>query len=263
MIEYKGDVGLYLSGAPVPIPLCALFITQPTIKQVVQFGETNFLTAIQLLSRTDEFLLELREGNPELKAKTDFQLLMIVIQEDKTIQHYLETFFELTFPEYTVEYERNSMNFYLRESEEKRPVGMVTMYSFGQFQDTIKELFGVALNGDEDKEFNPANEAASAIAKKLQKARDANKTAQEKKEESNISLFGTYASILSIGLQMDINIFFSYTPFQIVDSFRRYWEKDNCDFYRKLQSTPMMDVSEIEAPKDWTRNFYPAYTGNN
>ena len=55
-MKYQGDIGLYLSGAPVPLPECALFVTQPTVKQVVQFGETDFLTASHLLGNTEDFV---------------------------------------------------------------------------------------------------------------------------------------------------------------------------------------------------------------
>lgn len=253
-MKYKGDIGLYLSGAPIPLPECALYLTQPTIKQVVQFGETNFLMAVQLLGQTDNYFKEIKEGNPELAQKTDFQILMVLINEDKNVQKYLDTFFELTFPDYDVIYDKNSINFSLKASEKQQISGMITMYSFECFQTAVKELF--VIQSDQREDYNPANEAAARIAEKLKKAR---KILGEQKDsgEDNVSLFGTYASILSIGLQMDINLFFNYTPFQIVDSFKRYWEKDKYDFYRKVSTTPMMDVSKMEEPDEWTRNLYP------
>lgn len=255
-MKYKGDIGLYLSGAPIPLPECALYLTQPTIKQIVQFGETNFLMGVQLLGQTDEYFKEIKEGNPELKNKTDFQLLMVLINEDRNVQKYINTFFELTFPDYEVKYDTNSINFMLKESENKQICGMITMYSFECFQNAIKELFVVSV--DEKNDYNPANEAAAKIAEKLKKNRQ--KINEQEGSNDNVSLFGTYASILAIGLQMDINLFFNYTPFQIVDSFKRYWEKDKCDFYRKVSTTPLMDVSKMEEPEEWTRNLYPTVT---
>lgn len=252
-MKYQGDIGLYLSGAPVPLPECALFVTQPTVKQVVQFGETDFLTASHLLGNTEDFVKGLREGNSELAFKTDFQLLMIMINEDAKIQKYLETFFELTFPDYEIKYTKNSINFLLKNQEEPKVSGMITMYSFELFQRVIKELF--IISTDSEEEYNPANDAAKKIAEKLKKARV--KVSEETSgNKEHVSLFGTYASILAIGLQMDINLFFNYTPFQLVDAFKRYWEKDKNDFYRKISTTPLMDVSKMEEPKEWTRNLY-------
>lgn len=249
-MKYQGDIGLYLSGAPVPLPECALFITQPTVRQIVQFGESNFLTAVHLLSKTNEYLDPIREGNPELAKKTDFQLLMIMIHEDKSIRSYLDSFFELTFPEYNVNYEQNAIVFSLREDDKRK--GMITMYSFDKFVSVVKELFTTETSEKED--YNPANEAAAKIAEKLKKARE--QTDPKSSSDENISLFGTYASILSVGLKMDINIFYNYTPFQIVDNFKRYWEKDKSDFYRKVSITPLMDTSKMEVPEEWTRNLY-------
>lgn len=258
-MRYKGDIGLYLSGAPVPLPECALFITQPTIKQIIQFGETNFLTAAHLIGQTEDYVKEIREGNPELKNKTDFQLLMILINEDANIRKYLSTFFELTFPDYEVKYESNSINFCLTIDEKQKVAGMVTMYSFESFQRGVRELF--VIQTDEKQDYNPANEAAKKIAEKLKKGRE--KINEDKGSGENISLFGTYASILAIGLQMDINIFFNYTPFQIIDSFKRYWEKDSFDFYRRVSTMPMMDTSSMKEPEEWTRNLYPIEKANN
>lgn len=234
------------------MPECALFVTQPTVKQITQFGETTFLTAVHLLGETEKYLEDIRAGNPELARKSDFQLLMMLIIEDPGMRSYIDIFFELVFPDYDVKYEKNSINFFLKELESKDPSGMVTMYSFQKFQQVISELFIVPI--DPKEEYNPANEAARKIAEKLKKGKE--KTQVSSGNEIN-SLYGTYASVLSVGMQMDINIFFSYTPFQLMDSFKRYFEKEKCDYYKKLASTPMMDISKMDEPEDWTRNFYP------
>ena len=79
------------------------------------------------------------------------------------------------------------------------------------------------MHGDKDleeREFNPVNDAAAAIAKKLQKGREKRAEARGKQ-----SLFGIYCSTLSIGMNMDVNIFFNYTPFQLYDAYNRYFAK--------------------------------------
>jgi hypothetical protein len=75
-------------------------------------------------------------------------------------------------------------------------------------------------------------------------------------KEGPQSLFGRYTSILSVGLQMDINIFYNYTPFQLYDTFQRYFSKVSSDLYTKVSTTPLMDVTNMEPPKDWSRNLY-------
>lgn len=250
-MKYKGDIGLYLSGAPVPLPQCAIYITQPTIKQIVQFGETNFLMAVQLLTKTETYLDEIRQGNSELSNKSNFQILMTMIMNEEQIKDYFNTFFELICPDYDVEYTPNSINFRLKNSENPELVnGMVTLFTFETFQETINELF---VSESEDNSYNPANDAAAEIARKLEKARK-----QKAREEGSdvVFMFGSFASILAIGLQMDINVFYNYTPFQIYDAYSRYWEKQKYDFYQKIRTTPLMDTSKMEEPKEWTRNLY-------
>ena len=55
---------------------------------------------------------------------------------------------------------------------------------------------------------------------------------------------------------MDINILYNYTPFQLQNAFNRYWKKVSSDLYQKVSTTPMMDVSKMEEPDDWSANIY-------
>ena len=55
---------------------------------------------------------------------------------------------------------------------------------------------------------------------------------------------------------MDINIFFNYTPFQLYDAFLRYQKKISYDFYQKVATTPLMDVSKMDEPDNWMDNIY-------
>ena len=44
----KRELGLILSGQPLPIKDANIFVTQPKIKDIVLFGEDNFLIAVQM-----------------------------------------------------------------------------------------------------------------------------------------------------------------------------------------------------------------------
>lgn len=249
-MKYQGDIGLYLSGSPVVVPSCMIYITQPTVREIVQFNETNFLMAVQLLSDTESFLGDIRneEGNSELKNMSDFQILLIMVEQDPTVKKYFSSLFELIFPEYEIVYGKMNIDFYITEGEEKQMVGRVTPFTFEEFQKVIKELFSLQANNKE--EYNPTNEAAKAIADKLKKARQKRDRLDGKKHDTNVSIFGTYASVLAIGMNMDINVFFNYTPFQLYDAFQRYWLKSKYDFYQKIASTPLMDTSKMEEPEE-------------
>ena len=74
--------------------------------------------------------------------------------------------------------------------------------------------------------------------------------------DNDESIFGTFTSVLAIGLQMDINVLYNYTPFQIFDAYKRYNMKQDFDLYRKIATTPLMDASKIDEPKNWVGNIY-------
>jgi hypothetical protein len=121
---------------------------------------------------------------------------------------------------------------------------MIHSNNYQVFCDTIDHLF--SLPTDRSK-YNPANEKAKALVDKFKKRAEILAKQKGKADESP-SLFGSYISILSVGMNLDINIFFNYTPFQLYDIFNRYWKKVNSDFYQKVSTTPMMDTSKMEEP---------------
>lgn len=246
-------VGLYLSGEDVPIKDCNIVLTQPKIRDVVKFGEDEFLIGTQVLGHTNKMLEQMREGNSELEAFSDFQVLLVILKEEETIKDSVMNFLEFLFPQYEIKLTENSIDFYVEQDEKKFVGGRIFPFNFEAFQQTIADLFEPSKDSDE--EYNPANEAAAAIAKKLEEGRKRKQEMQAGKEGPQ-SLFGRYASILSIGLQMDINIFYDYTPFQLYDAFQRYFSKVSSDLYTKVSTTPLMDVSNMEQPKDWSRNLY-------
>ena len=256
MAEFKGDkskVGLYLSGQQIEIPGANIFIEQPTIKQIVNFGEDDFLVAVNLLTKTENLTKQLKQGNSGLETYSDFQLLMIVLREDPSVQALVQKLFELIFPDYLIEITDFSINFLINQ-EEEQPVfiGQIHPYNFDDFKTLLSDLFMVHGTSDsEEKDFNPVNEAAAAIAAKLQKGRE-----QRAQARGPQSLFGIYCSVLSIGMNMDINIFYNYTPFQLYDAYNRFFAKVQSDFFMRVSTMPFMDTSAMERPEEWSRHLY-------
>lgn len=244
--------GLYLSGQPVVVKECNIVLTQPKIKDIVMFGEDEFLIATNFIIHLDRTTKIMREGNSQLEMYDDFQLLLVILRQQKEIEKNIQNFLEFVFPNYIVEITPASFEFFVQEEEEKRLVGIINPFNFENFKKIIKDLFEGSKN-DSEPEYNPANDAAAAIAEKLRKGRERK---AQLNDEGPQSLFGRYASILSIGMQMDINIFFNYTPFQLFDTFTRYFAKVNSDLYTKVSTTPLMDVSKMETPEEWVRNLY-------
>lgn len=252
------NLALYLSGQPVPVPSCNIIVSQPTIKEIVAMGEEPFLNVAQLLGRSANHLKSIKQGNPELQKLSDFQIVMILSAEDSSIKESIDQFFELIFPIYDVTFDTEgvSLSFSIKDSP-GQIVGMINNFNYQDFFKTIEELFLLPSSKDEI-EYDPANDRANAIAEKLKKGRE--KVSSIKRKESGqsdvFSLFATYTSVLSIGMNLDINVLFSYTPFQLYDAFLRYWKKVAYDIYQKVSTTPLMDVSKMDKPDDWSLNLY-------
>lgn len=255
-MDIKGDLAQILSGMPIIVPNCNIAITQPTVKDICAFGEDDFLTAVQIIVNVEKFVGELRQGNPQLEMLSDFHLLMMALSQDISIKSLISEFFNIIFPNYKVIIERNLINFKIEEV--KKNIGQLNPMNFEEFQFYLKKLFlPIGIDGD-DPDYNPANEQARQIAEKLKKGNEIrNKLNQEKNSgQVSQSLIGSYTSILSVGMGMDINIFYNYTLFQLYDSFLRYTTKIQYDFYMRVSTMPMMDTSEMKEPNNWLDDLY-------
>ena len=243
----KRKIGLILSGQPILVPETNIYVTQPKIKDIVLFGEDDFFTTIQMLVDMEKFTLMVKEGNSELNIISDFQLLLIMIDEDITVKRMIQNLFTLIFPDYEIKITENSIDFLLTSSNQI--VGRVHPFNFEYLQDVLNDIFIPQGDNDKEPDYNPANDMAAKIAEKIKKGRE-KVHAQKAAVEGIHSIFADYCSTLSIGMRMDIGIFFNYTPFQLYDTFNRYFVKVSYDFYMKVSTTPLMDTSKMEEPKE-------------
>ena len=251
MIE--GDVLLYLSGNQVQIKECGIFVTPPTIKQISIFGEQKFLGGLQMVVNTEKMFKEAREQTPELSQFDDLQVLLALIREQPQMQEAIEALFELLFPSYTIKYEQACIKFCDDDGNVK---GMVTPFTLKDFQKVLDELLNPRMS-QKTADYNPSGTVANSIAEKFRKAHEKKaKMTGKKATSSNSSIFATYISILSLGMNLPIASFLDYTPFQLFDAFERYWLKVRSDMYQRISTMPMMDTSKLEEPEDWTKSLY-------
>ena len=89
--EYKGDIGLYLSGQQVKVPSCGVFITQPKIKDIVlRSSENEFMTAYNELIKGYSVGRLKKEGyirtvpRLDLKEHEDIKSYIIIMMDDFT-----------------------------------------------------------------------------------------------------------------------------------------------------------------------------------
>lgn len=245
----KKKLGLILSGQPLLIENANIFITQPKIKDIVLFGEEDFLATVQLLSNMEQFTEMVKKGNFNLEVVSDFQLLLMIINQDSTVKNMVMNLFSLIFPDYEIEITENSIDFLLEEDGNKHVIGRLHPFNFEEFQKILNDAFLPQVDNEREPDYNPANDAAKQIADKIKAGRDKVHALQSEKEAPH-SIFCNYCSTLSIGMNIDINIFFNYTPFQLYDSQKRYMEKVRYDYYMRVSTMPFMDVSKMDEPPD-------------
>ncbi len=248
-MRLKGEkVGLYLSGQPIQIKSCNIALTQPTITDVVVFGEDNFLIAANILGHTDNITKQLKEGNSQLESFNDFQLLLVILREEPNVRKSILDFLQLIFPNYNIKIEDASIDFSIIQEEKEIIVGQIQPFNFEDVQQVINDLFEPKTGNDEP-EYNPANEKAEEIARKIKEGRE-RRNRQFSEKEGDQSLFGRYVSILSIGMGLSIQELYEYTPFQLYDAFARYFAKVTSDIYTRVSTMPLMDVSKMETPEE-------------
>lgn len=259
--EFKGDIGLYLSGCQVKIPACGIYLVQPTIKEIVQFGENNFMTAVKLFSTIEDYAKSIKEGNSVLVNTPDFQIFIETLKDEKgQIRHLADAFFELCCPSFKIEYAANAINFKVPSDDGKDIlVGVMNAFNYKEFGIVVEELFLPQSEGqDVEYHIDEKDARSKQLLEKIKRNREKLAKATARKEGENLSLFGLYTSILSIGLSLDINILYSYTPFQIYDAFKRYLAKYQRDKYEALLMIPFADTSKIQdnEPDSWFENIY-------
>ena len=254
----NNEVLLYLSGQPVLVKGCNILIYQPRIKDIATAGEEEFLLAAQSVGNIEKLVAPIKKlGKSELEMYSDFQLFLAMTVADENFKNSLDTFFDLIFPLYELHITENEITFSLKENGQT--VGMVNPYNFEEFTRIIGNLF--LINSDKDEEevnYDPVNGKAAEIAEKLRAGREKVKEIKKASGETKDigSLYANYISVLSIGTGVPISYYFDYTPFQLYDAFQRYWAKIGNDLYQKISTTPLMDVSQLEKPEEWSRNLY-------
>lgn len=269
MIEVKGDIGTYLAGGQVAVKSCNIIIEPPKVRDVLIFGETSFLTALELFSNTDKFFEPIKEENPEFAELSSFQMLLEFLQhpQSKELRDDLQVFFSLICPQYEVEFDNRGIKFLMFDEQQQKKFtrGMINQMTCEEFGEVIKELFSAetALASDGlDYNVDKNNPQAVALEKKLREGRE--KAARFKGERSHskekTSIIGNMCSILSVAFGQTIDAFLNLTLFQLFNTFHRWTLKRQYDMYEQgVLLNPWVskdDIKEDDVPKDWTADFY-------
>ncbi len=239
------DIKLALmTGVDIPIPELQCVIHQPTMKEISQIGEQDFLIGIQTLCISKSLLIQ---GNSVLENTTNFQIFMTIMQEKETQdkKNAVQALFQLLFPNMQTMFTPQSI--LLSESNGSH---IVDENNFEVLQNYVKEIFCVNSGRMDQQTFNPADAKAKEIAEKLMRARQ---RVASQKGDTEGSPFGRYVSILAVAFHCLPSEFNSITMYQIYDLMERYslWLNWDLDIRSRLAGG-----KPDGKPEDWMKNIH-------
>lgn len=205
------------AGGPIPFADTGYSVRQPRLYDIAAMGEKDFFQALGVfLTDKDNF------KNPDkIRDEDIFLFICGLMAEDKGslgLENKCIEFLLLLFPQFKIGtlYEYNIVlvedlknlneNFLIINNE-----------NFFEFQNILKKIF---MFSTQEEKYNPGNEEARRIAEKLKRGNAI--AAQEKGESENSSVLIRYCSVLSVGLELDINIILNYTYLQFRDILARF-----------------------------------------
>lgn len=106
------------------------------------------------------------------------------------------------------------------------------------------------LTNKDNKEYNPSGELAQKIANKIKRGRE-----QKAKlaPETKIAIFSRYLSILTVGMQGDLNTYLNYTVYQLMDTFNRFELKLHYDAWERYR---IAGATGLDDPEDWLKDIH-------
>lgn len=240
-----------MTGVDIPIPECQLTIKQPTCLEISQIGENKFNLGVQLLCIDKERYMQDEQSREELEKINNFQLLMMLINEDKEKKDDLKTILLMILPNYQIILTPRSI--LCKKGEENL---IIDEENFESFQKILKKVFCQNRKKKDDDEipeqYNVQSKKAKEIAEKLYKGR---KRIAELKAAQNPddSMLSRYISILAIGMGYTINELNSLTLYQIVDLFERFTMKMQQDVDLSIR---LAGGTPDKQPKHWTEPLH-------
>ena len=242
------DELLLLSGNDIPFVGGRAVIHPPTIKEIGYIGEKEFHVGSRFLIFDKETLDE--KDKSDLENKSNFDIFMSVMNSKQNAMHKTDALMVLTliFPNIKFKIEQDKI---LLQQENIDVGANINALNFEEFQDIIRQMFCIGKMENEQ-EYNPEDGLAKKIAEKLKK-RQKKLAKQQGQEEQKINLFSRYASILAVGLGIDLNIIMNYTVYQLFDEMKRFKMKLEYDLNIQARLAGATDLEEV---KHWMEDIH-------
>ena len=234
-----------MCGTDVPVPECQLVVHQPRIKEIALIGEREFFTGVQTFCIDKRMFVQ---DKALLESTNNFQIFMTIMSEKETVDKKLavQQVATLFFPEYKINFTPRSIIFFGKG-------GMITVdeNNFEPLQDALTAICCLRSGPGDQQSFNPANDKAAEIARKLMRGRQ---IVAEQKGETNTSIFSQYLSTLTVGLHsMSLQDLMDLTMFQLYDLVERYMLYINWDMDIRSR---LAGAKPDSKPDNWMKNIH-------
>ena len=241
----KIDTLLLQTGGDIPFIPARVTIHNPSLKEIGMIGEKNFHIGCQFLSFNKNKFLN-NEDKTRLENKSNFEIFMSEMNSREKAIHKNDAIMVLAllFPQYKIKIDKDKILLQLENFSSS-----INKQNYEDFVDVINQMFCLKIAEGDD--FNPADALAAKIAEKIKKGKQKR---NKKDTDDNISIYGKFISILSVGLQKDKNILREYTIYQIRDEFERFMAEQNYDMYFRAKLAGAQDLEEV---KNWMDDLHP------
>lgn len=236
-----------ICGIDIPVPECEIVVHQPKLKEIAYIGEQDFFTGVQTICLNK---LMFKQDKTFLKDTNNFQIFMTIMSEKETADKKIavQQIIQLFFPLYKVNFTPRSIVF---KDNDSGKVVMVDENNFESLQEAISSICCLRSGQSDQTTFNPADEKAAEIARKIMRGRQ---IVAEQKGETNVSVFSQYLSILTIGLNsMSLADLMELTIFQLYDLIERYMLYINWDLDIRSRLAGGKPDSK---PDNWMKNIH-------
>lgn len=221
---YKVSKLTLITGIDILMPEYEVKIHQPTINEIALIGEEMFFSSLSIfMIEIDNFKTNLtnfiqQESNNEdtefVTKLTEFEIVLFLLNSDPNFLDTFKTIMGLLIKDYDFRFSKEEFKIFLEN--EKNTIELDEQF-FMTLKDIVYKIFIFDKFFDSAK-YNPANEAAAKIAKKLAKAKekikDKNSTQEHGLFANMISILGTTNHNIS-----DLN---NFTIYQLYNQFERY-----------------------------------------
>lgn len=245
------DELLLILGQDIIFSKQRIIVHQPRLKELSVFEQKDYLAFTSLLAHPKR-LLDFTK-NTDVDKLTDFDVILLILNETQSsalikFNLGLRILLSILFDKYELKVTLKNIKL-LKDDKEY----IIDNDNYSELQVILNQIFCLKQTSNQP-EFNPQGAMASRIAEKL---RNRHKQLAQYKSEKGISkvdVISRRISILTVGLNKDINVFNEYTIYQLFDEYERFMLAHKFDLFIR-RACSFGGVSKNEKIEDWMKDL--------